>query len=109
MKKPIIFILLFSYVILFATAPAKFTKGLGCVDNLGHMFYDIDSIHFDPESVWYVDTLVSLKVVDTSWYKVFLVKPSGDTIYFTCLKCDSVGYYIEDSLNIYQRGFVVRP
>lgn len=111
MKNIISITLIFFYLIAFADAPTQEYKGTGCVDNLGHMFYDIDSIHFKNTGCeWYVDTFAINDDVDTTWYGVYVVKRAGcDTTFFTCLKCDTVGYYASDTVKIFQRSFVVRP
>jgi hypothetical protein len=110
MKNIISITLLFFYVLLFATGPIRFYTGQGCVDNLGHMFYTPDSIWSDTSKHWYVDTFVIRAnpgaINDTTFYSVNLVMPAGrDTVYFKCLKCDSIGYYVSDSTKIFQRTY----
>ena len=110
MKNTLIIILLLAIIYtLFATDPPRKTKGSGCTSGTGHIFYAPDSIWSDTlRCHWYLDTF-KYRVGDSIYDYEYLVLPDGcDTTYFTCLRCDSVGYYVSDSIQIMVRDVTER-
>lgn len=104
MKNIISILLLFYFLIALATEPVQFRTGRGCRGNVGHVYYAPDSIWSD-SCGWYVKAEcyrideVNKGDDDTFHYNEYMILPAGcDTTYFKCLRCDSVGYYVSDTV-----------
>jgi hypothetical protein len=84
--------IIFIFLALFLTDPPKANNNEGCTSGTGHIYVKADSIHRG-ERINFIDTIQ----IDSAYYEQ-LNHVLNDSIYFTCLRCDSAKYYIIDTI-----------
>lgn len=84
--------ILFIFLALFLTDPPRGTEGEGCTSGTGHYYIVADSV-FRGQRTYFIDTIL----IDSQQYEISN-HIKNDTIYFTCLRCDSSLYYVIDTI-----------
>jgi hypothetical protein len=93
MKKLLIFTILIISTIA-AAQPVHRQHGEGCTQDQGHVMTGVDS-------TYYGETNYSLDSLLINGYKYeHKVIVNTDTVYYTCLRCDSAVYFFQDTVFI---------
>jgi hypothetical protein len=85
-------IILILTILAIFTDPPRGELGKGCTSGTGHYYIIADSV-FRGERTYYIDTAI----IDDGEYEISNIV-AWDTIYFTCMRCDSALYYITDTI-----------